>query len=195
MQFNLERIGRLGRTTSLYLPDKHGPEALVRAGDPYVDIRVDGRPRVALTSVIKLVEQFTKQQTARAALGHDCAVFALAHETGNSYTEVPFNRHGGKKVEVGRAWALSSARQATLTDILLTSSTAVNPGEPQNSTDRHFLVRATVDEEEPLYASKLAADGPVALSTFRQTAKLFPAAAIMAVNDLRAVDFQPPNQS
>jgi hypothetical protein len=178
-----------GRRANVFFPDPHGFGEHTRANDTYTDIEVDGIPRVAHASVIKLVALFTAEREKRAALGHDSAVFALAHETGRSYSDVDFNREGGQKVVIGHATDLLVEGRVDEKDILLTSAAAVTPEHPEASTHPHFLVTATADDKELLYASKLGPDGDVVLSTFAQTARLYPVEAVMSVSGLRAANY------
>lgn len=162
-----------GTSTSMWFPESLD----VEDDNEHIEIIVDGETRVALSSLVRLTETFTKQRELRTRLGHDCGVFAYAWESGRSLEDTAFHLPGA-----------SGLGLRDISDITEAPSELCNvqPGEivfteyakPEDDdflrAVPHFLVRATVDEGRPLYMSKLGPSGPVALSTLEQSMEFYP---------------------
>lgn len=178
-----------GRSTNsrarVYLPNVLHGDPFIRRNDDYTNINVDGSKRVGFSNVLKMMALFTRQQIRRAELSHDCAVFALACDTDQTLADTHFYKQSKRKVGIGKAELLTPPRtnEGPHHQIIF-SATHGDPRIPNDVTNPHFMVKATADENPPLYASKVGINGGVILSTVEEAAKIYPANSYWEVSDL-----------
>ncbi len=178
-----------GARSGVWLPERLQNRPAIREGDSYTEIQVDGQRRVAVASAVQMTAEFTSGLDRRAQLGHDCGVFALACESGDSLDGVRFGRAVSKGVRIGHKTYIGSPTDEPEIrggDIILTTN--MEPTDPLEADyTGHLMVRATVDEGQPLYLSKFGS-GPVALSTLEASLRFYPATAILLVSGLQPIE-------
>jgi len=131
------------------------------------EVAVDGRSRMLSSRLLRMAGVFALDIHKRAEQRQDCAVFALACESGDPFADAMFNKPGGLKVVTDitpiEGVSLANADEIVAShmragEIVITSSLR-DPARFDNSIT-HYLVKASVDEEQALYLSKFSATGP-----------------------------------
>jgi len=160
-----------------------------------VEISVDGETRLALASLIHMAEIFTSQKEERTRWGHDCGVFAYACETGHDLAHINFHLPGAYNLGVDKIDVKGDGNPSHLADtrpgeIVFTED--AKPGDDDFfSNTPHFLVRATVDDGEPLYLSKFSTSGSIALSTIERSLEVYPAQTLGTISGIHIL---PPDE-
>lgn len=186
----------------VWLPEPESADQQPDRAAEVVDISLGGHRRVVAAHPLRTAAEFNMDARRRTQLGHDCAIFALACVTGDSFRNQRFNQAGGLVVKIGALTYSSFPPEAQLME------PEIEPGEvaftanadPDDAdffkVEPHLLVRASVDEGSPLYFSKLGTDGPVILSELGQVMDFYPTKTVGVADDLHAESFalDPPLQ-
>ncbi len=159
-------------------------------GNKFTQILLEGERRIASSNILGLIFQFSNEDEIRrrVSLGHDCGTFALACQLNDPLSHDRFNQAGGKKIVIDGKKPLSFAAHNNLEtgSVILASL----PGKSEKQTrNLHLMVRATTDEGEPLYASKLGTYGPVVLSTLISSLRYYVATELTLVDRLYVEDY------
>lgn len=181
----------LGVQTRVWLPYKHRfSEIAQQAPDSTISATIDNKPRLLLARPVQMMIEFNASLKRREQLGQDCAVFALACMTGNCYNDTAFNQPGGSRVVV------MSYSQETGEPEIMPGEVGYTTGAVRGTPDPlakapHLFVRATADQEKPLYFSKLGAKESelVVLSDFEGVAALYPVLSSGQVLSMREEPF------
>lgn len=145
-------------------------------------IALGQQERVIAAGIARLIAAFElHREHPIVGKKHDCAVFALASQTGLMYERMligGYKNSAQVRIVKMQKVALNEVESVAAGTILL--STARIPG------GQHFFVRASVDETAAptLYASKLGTGGDIALSTFPQIQMLYPVKNTFVVSEL-----------
>jgi hypothetical protein len=156
-----------------------------------VNIYLEEKKRLAASNVIKAIGHFAASHEKRAQLGQDCGAFAIACLTGGTLENFAFNRPGGLATKVSEIGDMSSINE----DIKAEPGNVIVLGHPSDThptgiKPRHLIVRATADEDSPLYASKFGVRGPILLASLKQTAAFFKEETVQAqVQKLEAINY------
>jgi hypothetical protein len=181
-----------GTTTPVWIPEAFDYE---RRGE-VTEITIGEETRLVLASLVHLAETFTRQSELRTQLGHDCVVFAYAHESGNDVADTHFHLPGESYIRAKKFDVRGNGNTANLADVQPGEIIFTENSQPEDDgfpgIAPHFLVRATTDSNEPLYMSKLGACGPVVLSTIEQSLALYPAQTVGVASDFYTV---PPDKN
>ncbi|HUA12943.1 MAG TPA: hypothetical protein VL989_00360, partial [Candidatus Sulfotelmatobacter sp.] len=132
--------------------------------DQFTKCEVGGTPRLLSTDVLRMMLAFSQDEERRRTMLHDCAIFALACVTGDTYAQQLFD--SGPPVKVGKLkffaprGSTSFLREPSIEAGEVAFTVDLSPIEPgfEAKTDGfHFMVRATYkyDPQGGLYASKL----------------------------------------
>jgi|GEM_PF-6038767 len=152
----------------------------------HAEIDVGSEKRLVLAKLMDLVRIFTEQHEERIELGHDCFVFAFAWQCGGTMSKVDFSRKRvGMRAFEARSQEGNPASMGSVSpgEIVLTDSARQNSSDFLRQSLSHFLVRATVDDGESLYASKMGTGG-VTLMTLEQSLAFYPAQTLGIVQGL-----------
>lgn len=133
-------------------------------------VLLDTTRRELSTSVLRMMVEFERSAVWRSALGHNCAVFALAVFRGNSYAHDDFSDGSGKKIAARITKRGFDTAHVLPRSTVVTSSRPIVAGEIEGA---HVLVAASTDGGDLLYASKLGL-GPVVLMTLEDSRQLYP---------------------
>lgn len=169
MHFSLTH-SRLGRKEVTYWSLDQPGSSAVSPTDINREIILDGVKRTITARVARMILAFEANAQKRELLGHDCAVFALACQTGDDYRDVMF----GRRKDSPRISPIKpAAARADEIGSLLPGSIIRTSGLMLGS--HHYAVCASADRlDPPLLASKYGLDGPVALSTLPQIGDAYP---------------------
>jgi hypothetical protein len=117
-------------------------------------------------------------------------MFALACESGQTLRDVPFKCAGGAQISVDRV-ELGNGRQQLDEPVVepggIIFTTMAKPTETPLFKSHHFLVKATMGPNDPLYLSKLGPAGSVVLSTLAESLKFYPAKTVGIAKQLGIV--------
>jgi hypothetical protein len=163
------------------------------------EVTVNDRQRILSTRLLRVAAAFALSADKRADRRQDCAVFALACESGSLFTEITFNKPGGSKVVADitpiEGLSFDNADEAVgsymrVGGIVVTSS--LRDPAKFASSKTHYLVKASVDNEQALYLSKFGATGPVGLSTLDASMDLYPTRMIGIASNFRMAEIPQP---
>jgi hypothetical protein len=157
------RYGPIGQTTG----QQHN------SADAHVQrITLGSGKRAIAGNIARMISAFEVNPDHRRRLGHDCAVFVLACQTGDDYSATAFGKSRNSP-RIAPALLESIRRndveQQPVGTIIRTSAAA--PGT------HHFSILASVDSDDAtpaLFAWKAGVDGAVAIGTFKQLALQYP---------------------
>lgn len=166
-----------GVRVPLWIPDVYSTYPTDKREPTLLTTTVGGRQRVLLSRLVDIAVDFTRTLERRAQLGHDCAVFALACETGNLQAGTLFNQPGGQIVKIANLDAEARERQQEQEPVTqageISFTTSADRDLHGDLVNPHFLVHASADTGTPLYFSKLGTEGLVVLSTYDSIAELY----------------------
>jgi hypothetical protein len=169
----------LATHVNVWLPDS--PNIHPAQNATIAEALIGDESRLISAQVLRMAAHFTATADARGTLRHDCAVFAMACETGNTFDNVRFNQPDGL-IPNGIIDPFGDTDLQHIDAGLLPGQIVAMSDSPdlaQFATSvHHFAVKASIDEGPGLYFSKLCAAGPVALHTLEEITEAFPAAMI-----------------
>jgi hypothetical protein len=156
------------------------------------EVMVGQEKRVVLSGLLRVARLYTAQREIRKELGHDCVTFAYSFESGNTYGATAAARKGGRIIipqTVSRLTNdLSDSPWTKAGDIVYTVNSPIEQApEIESGVGPHFMIHATIDDEEPLYLSKFGSTGPIILTSFEQSLRLYPAQTTGVVSDFKVM--------
>lgn len=162
--------------------------AYIDQGGEVSEVGVGNEKRLVLSGLLRIARLYTAQRKLRTELGHDCITFAYSWDSGDMYENAPAAREGGRVILPrtidGITDNLSAAPLTNPGEIVYTvDSPLEQASDVRSGVGLHFMVHATVDNEEPLYLSKFGYTGPIILTSFEQSLQLYPAQASAVVSD------------
>jgi hypothetical protein len=176
MRFRPARVNNLETGTQAFVwePDIYSIAKTYTRSGSLVTAEVGRQRRMFDARLVDIAAAFMRTRGRREQLGHDCAVFALACATDNLFSDTTFNRPGGKIVKIKRFKYDTDGQEEPATEVgEITFTADTDPVEDDFLSAPHLLVRANVDQDTPLYFSKLGRSGPVVLSTFASMAEYY----------------------
>lgn len=145
----------------------------------FTNIYLGNKPISVPSYLVRKVIEFgltKRQHKRRARMRHDCSVFALAVESGDSLKKVSFAPRFHRGVQAD--YDSDIAREDNLPDPRLNPGEIAFIGKRLEKTaqfiPRHLLVRAGQDEHSPIYFSKLSHEGPVVAHRLEDTVDFYP---------------------
>lgn len=162
------------------------------ADDGATQIALGAEIREVSTKVLDMAARFNATQDKRIQFEHDCSVFAMATETGESYEdqELPLSEvsidcdidfwegTADEVIESGRADAVPVG-----TVIFAGGGVA---GSIDETKPFHYLVKISTDDGPALYASKFGVN-PVCISGLRQVVGMYQARSLGIAHRFRIV--------
>jgi hypothetical protein len=143
-----------GRHSMVWLPES----GKLSQDEPHILLRDE--PRELSPDVLAMAASFEKDHESRRKLGHDCIAFALACQTNDTLTGQEFGV--SRRISLGEFTESNDDDNSNAGDVILLAGTNFSLRKPRNIG--HFMVKASVDDLEDLYFSKLGTSGPVVLS-------------------------------
>ena len=160
-----------------------------------VEIFLGMRPVVVPSRLARMTIEFGLNRWERARrrwLSHDCAVFALAVESGNPLRHLSFRPRHHR--EIAADYRLDIASEDGLGDPRLEAGQIAFIGIRLNDefvAPSHLMVRAGHDGENPIYFSKIGPLGPVVAHTLDDALGMYGDGAVGQAEHLR-VSVKPP---
>lgn len=154
------------------------------AAEDTTQLEINGEIREVSAKVLDMAAKFNATQDERSGLEHDCSVFAMATETGDSYEgeelpvdEVQINCEvtfwEGTAEEVIARGVAEAVPPGTII------FAGQGPGDIISETQPfHYLVKASTDEGPALFASKLGGGNPVCISDLPHVVRMYQAEAL-----------------
>lgn len=163
--------------TRLYLPDPEDPNPSIDTAFAYTEAEVGGINRLLRSDVLAMMLQFNADQSGRTALKHDAHVFALACHTGDNQRGISFDfKHGGAKVQMSD-YVFQFNDDEPLADdgdVIAIYDTQSEEIDDLRVAQRHLIVKASIDNDESIYLSKLGIKGAVAAHTYDDIRRVYP---------------------
>lgn len=164
---------------------------------PETDIIIGSERHSVSTRLLQMADTFNQTDETRVILNHDCAVFALACESGDPYTDVAFHPQGLRiehmveyfPVDLDEAIALAEQTEPGtiihMSGITDEEERAAEGVDLEADSSSHYMIKATGDTQgAPLFFSKYGLN-PVGLSTMQDALRIYPAKRIGIAHGLR----------
>jgi hypothetical protein len=147
------------------------------------------------THLIRHVIEFgltERERERRTQLGHDCLVFALACESGDSQTDVGFGPNSNRAVHIADFNINVTPEHGYMTEPNLEAgqiafTADALPNFKAEDANMHFMVRAGTDSQGTLYLSKFGPRGPIAAHRLDASLGFYPAKTLGHASGLSVV--------
>lgn len=152
-------------------------------------VECEGTIRKVATAILRQVVHFSVEPNPLDAfyLCHDCSVFGVACQTGETFKDEPFFDESDPDARcVVREWRKSEIvrldESNTIPHPLIGGALMTMQLNGYPSGSHHVMVRASEEDgREPLYASKLGIFGAAVIHTIPEVIQYYPSDAIVPV--------------